>query len=74
MVTAADHGKTYGDTDPTLTGTLSGFLAADGISATYARAAGENVGPYVITPTLVDPNGKADEAVPADAGRPRRSR
>src|SRR5207253_1072473 len=45
--------KTYGDTDPALTGTLSGFLAADGVTATYSRTAGETVtGPYTISATL----------------------
>ena len=29
--------------DPALTGTLSGFLAADGVTATYSRTAGETV-------------------------------
>src|SRR5207249_1755772 len=36
--------KTYGGTEPALTGTLSGFLAADNVTATYSRAAGETVG------------------------------
>src|SRR4029077_10598061 len=48
--------KTYGDPDPVplTTGSGSGFLAADGVSATYARAAGENASPptYHITATL----------------------
>ena len=35
--------KTYGNSDPALTGTLSGFLAADGVTATYSRTAGETV-------------------------------
>src|SRR5205814_799451 len=49
--------KTYGDTDPTLTGTLSGFLAADGVSATYSRTTGETVAgsPYTISATLSPP-------------------
>src|SRR5438094_3891081 len=46
--------KTYGDAEPTLTGKLSGFLAADGVTATYSRAAGETVAgsPYTISATL----------------------
>ena len=50
--------KTYGDADPTLTGSLSGFLPADGVTATYSRVLGETVGgnPYVITAAL-DPAG-----------------
>ena len=40
--------------DPALTGTLTGFLAADGVTATYSRTAGETVagGPYTISATL----------------------
>ena len=44
--------KVYGTADPALTGTLTGFLAADGITATYARTAGETVGTYTISATL----------------------
>jgi len=47
--------KTYGDADPTPLTTGSGnFLAADNVTATYTRAAGETVagGPYHITATL----------------------
>jgi len=50
------NSKTYGDPDPSplTTGSGSGFLAADGVTATYSRAAGETVlgGPYHITATL----------------------
>jgi hypothetical protein len=43
--------KTYGGADPALTGTLAGFLAADSVTATYSRVAGETVagGPYTIS-------------------------
>src|SRR5439155_18304197 len=48
--------KTYGDADPNplTTGSGSGFLAADAVTASYSRAAGETVlgGPYHITATL----------------------
>ena len=46
--------KVYGDADPALTGTLTGFLAADGVTATYSRTAGETVlgSPYTISATL----------------------
>jgi hypothetical protein len=48
--------KTYGDADPTplTTGSGSGFLPADGVSATYSRTSGENASPptYHITATL----------------------
>ncbi|MBW8748098.1 MAG: hypothetical protein JF584_11140, partial [Acidobacteria bacterium] len=53
-VTPNAASKTYGTTDPALTGTLTGFLATDGVTATYSRAAGETVtgGPYSITAVL----------------------
>src|SRR5207237_9254841 len=48
--------KTYGDADPIplTTGSSSGFLAADSVTATYSRTAGETVAgsPYHITATL----------------------
>jgi hypothetical protein len=46
--------KVYGQADPALTGTLSGFLPADAVTATYSRTAGETVGggPYPISATL----------------------
>src|SRR5204863_3025095 len=48
--------KTYGDPalSPLTTGSGSGFLAADGVTATYSRTAGESVAgsPYHITATL----------------------
>ncbi len=57
-VTAADGTKVYGASDPTLTASQSGFLAGDtaGITLTATRAAGENVGPYVITPLATGGN------------------
>lgn len=46
--------KVYGAADPVLSGTLGGFLSADGVTATYSRAVGETVagGPYAISATL----------------------
>ncbi|PYR36150.1 MAG: hypothetical protein DMF90_11105, partial [Acidobacteria bacterium] len=46
--------KIFGAADPALTGTLSGFLASDGVTATYSRTAGETVGgsPYTISAVL----------------------
>lgn len=46
--------KTYGETDPTLTGTLEGFLSADNVTATYTRTVGESVSgsPYTISASL----------------------
>src|SRR5207247_872074 len=49
------NSKTYGDADPSPLTTGSGnFLAADGVSATYSRVAGENASPptYHISATL----------------------
>ncbi|MBT0651768.1 MBG domain-containing protein [Geomobilimonas luticola] len=53
-VTPNTANKTYGNLDPAFTGTLSGFLAADSVTATYSRIAGETVagGPYTISATL----------------------
>src|SRR5213075_2570866 len=53
-VTPAVKTKVYGSADPALTGTLYGFLAGDGVIATYSRTAGETVagGPYTISATL----------------------
>jgi hypothetical protein len=53
-VTPDAASKIYGDADPTLTGTLTGFLVADGVTATYNRLAGETVAgsPYLISATL----------------------
>src|SRR5258707_15734860 len=46
--------KEYGSADPAFTGTLTGFLAADGVSASYSRTAGETVlgSPYTISAVL----------------------
>src|SRR5207237_792762 len=50
------NSKTYGDGDPNplTTGSGSNFVAADGVTASYSRTAGETVGggPYHITATL----------------------
>src|SRR5207253_21808 len=53
--TTNPNSKTYGDNDPNPLTTGSGdFLAADNVTATYSRAAGESVAgsPYHITATL----------------------
>lgn len=46
--------KIYGDADPTLTGTLSGFLETDNVTAIYSRTPGESVAgsPYSISASL----------------------
>jgi hypothetical protein len=53
-VTPIAASKSYGSSDPAFSGTLTGFLAGDGVTATYSRAAGETVagGPYAISSTL----------------------
>jgi hypothetical protein len=53
-VTPNAASKTYGAADPSFSGTLSGFVAADGVTASYSRTAGETVagGPYSISATL----------------------
>src|SRR5207302_169433 len=48
---AGQH-KTYGELEPTLTGSTSGFLVADSVTASYSRAAGETVGSYTISASL----------------------
>ncbi len=52
FVTPNTAGMVYGETDPALTGVLVGFLEADGVTATYSRAAGEAAGSYTISATL----------------------
>src|SRR5207249_3078545 len=44
----------YGSVDPAFTGTLVGFLAGDGVTATYGRTSGETVAgsPYTISASL----------------------
>jgi hypothetical protein len=46
--------KMYGQTDPSFTGTLNGFIASDGITGTYSRTPGETVAgsPYTISAIL----------------------
>jgi DNA-binding beta-propeller fold protein YncE len=53
-VTPNPASKTYGTADPILTGTLTGFLPADGVTASFSRAPGETVpgSPYTIAATL----------------------
>jgi hypothetical protein len=48
--------KVYGTADPTLTGTLTGFVPADGVTATYTRTSGGTVGTYTISATLSPAN------------------
>src|SRR6202008_3679358 len=65
--------KTYGDADPSplTTGSGSNFVAADNVTATYSRVAGENASPptYHITATLsATPLSALDNYVVTNAG------
>ncbi len=59
-VTAANASRLYGDSNPLLSGTITGIKNADNITATYASpaVATSAVGPYPIVPTLIDPAAK----------------
>jgi hypothetical protein len=59
-VTGDNQSRTYGAANPTLTGTLTGILNSDNITASYSTlaAALSPVGRYDITPFLHDPDGK----------------
>lgn len=56
---ADDQTRTYGDANPTLTGTLTGGRPVDQLSATYSTTATASspVGDYPIVPAIHDPNG-----------------
>ena len=53
-VTPNTASKYCGQTDPLFTGTLTGFLSGDGVTATYLRTVGETVevSPYTISAAL----------------------
>jgi sugar lactone lactonase YvrE len=59
-VTGSNQSMIYGGTLPTLTGTLTGVIPGDGITASYATTGSSSaaVGSYPITATLSDPNSK----------------
>jgi hypothetical protein len=60
-VTPAAKNKIYGNADPALTGSLTGFLPADNVTAAYNRTAGEAAeGNYVINATLSPTTGVLD--------------
>jgi hypothetical protein len=60
IVTADNASRSYGQANPTLTGTISGLRNGDNITATFASSATANspVGTYNIVPALNDPSGK----------------
>jgi hypothetical protein len=59
-VAADNQTRTYGATNPPLTGTLVGIQNSDNITGSYSTLATvlSPVGPYAITPSLTDPDGK----------------
>ena len=59
-VSANNASRTYGQTNPIFSGTLTGVVNGDNLTATYATTATTNspAGTYPIVPTLVDPNGR----------------
>ena len=59
-VTADNASRLYGDPNPAFTGTIAGLRNGDNITAAFASAGPANpIGTYPITPSLVDPTGKA---------------
>ncbi len=70
-VTADNQSRAYGATNPVLTGSLVGLRNGDNITAVYTTGANTNsgVGPYPITVSLLDPDGKlANYAVTTNNG------
>jgi hypothetical protein len=62
VVKADDKTKLFNAPNPTLTGTVTGVVNGDGITATYSTPAVTDspVGTYPIVPSIVDPNGRLD--------------
>ncbi len=63
--TANPANRAFGDTNPAFTGTLTGVVNSDGITATYVSQAGAttpagtySTGPNAITPVLADPKNR----------------
>lgn len=59
-VNVDSQARPYGQANPSLTGSLSGVINGDNITATYvtAASAGSGAGAYAITPVLNDPNNR----------------
>jgi hypothetical protein len=57
-VTASNASRVYGQTNPVFTGTITGVVEGDGITAVFSCSANATSppGPYMITANLVDPN------------------
>ncbi|MGI2335549.1 MAG: FG-GAP-like repeat-containing protein [Dehalogenimonas sp.] len=51
-VTPDNKSKFVGESDPTLTGTLSGFLSEDNVNVNFSRSSGEIIGVYEIVTEL----------------------
>jgi hypothetical protein len=51
--TANNKTKVYGDAEPVYNATFTGFVSTTGLSASFTRVAGEDVGKYAITITGV---------------------
>ena len=61
-VTADDKTRAYGETNPVLTGTITGAAVGDDFTASYTTTATPTSlsgGNYAIVPSLIDPAGKA---------------
>ena len=65
VIPAGGARDTYGNTNPTLTGTLTGVVSGDGITASYtttATAASHvTTAGYAITPVLNDPHAELSQ-------------
>jgi VCBS repeat-containing protein len=61
-VTAENKSRAYGEANPTLTGTVTGLVNGDDVTATYATAATPTspVGEYDIDPSVTSTNGELD--------------
>ena len=65
VATAASASRAFGAANPTFTGTVTGVVSGDGITATYESqatattpAGAYSTGPNAIAPMLVDPNNR----------------
>jgi hypothetical protein len=59
-VTAADASRSYGQANPSFTGTITGIQNGDNITANFSTGAtpSSGAGTYAIVPTLADPDNK----------------
>jgi hypothetical protein len=65
-----DKSKVYGEANPTLDGTVTGLVNADGITASYSTTAtvASSVGTYPITAALNDPNNRLSNYTVTNTG------